>query len=97
MNDETTRELEELADDERVPSHCRFRASVLLLFDRYDPFNPANDLTPDAFFGILQREIRVMQEQYVEAAFDMQAALGRGKDIDAAEDEHDAGRPRKSR
>lgn len=61
--------FEEIIDNPEVPDYMKFKAEVLLLFDRYDPFNPETTITPEQFFGTLWFEMMNMHH-HMSLAFD---------------------------
>jgi len=54
------RRCKEIINDPEVPDYIKFKAEVLLLFEKYDPFNPETTITPEQFFGTLWFEMMNM-------------------------------------
>jgi len=70
MNEEDMMFFENVIDDPDSPDYMKFKAEILLLFDRYDPHNPKTTITPEQFIGTVMLEIMNMNFMFNSVLFD---------------------------
>lgn len=64
------RYFEELINNPKAPGYMKFKAEILLLFDRYDPHKPESTITPEQFYGTLMLELMNLNFYFNSVLFD---------------------------
>lgn len=70
MDDESRKFFEDVIDNQTAPELLKFKAELLLLFDRYDPHRPESQISPEEFYGTLFSEMLDMSFRF-NSAVDM--------------------------
>ncbi len=69
MNNEDMMYFDKLIDNPDAPDYMKFKAEILLLFDKYDPHNPDTTITPEQFYGTVMLEMMNINHYFNSVLF----------------------------
>jgi hypothetical protein len=67
MDEENKKALNDVINNPEKPGKSKFRAELLLLFDKYDSINPDTDINIIDFLGIIEHEKDALFHAYMMA------------------------------